>query len=407
MWIRGPIGDESAARSTRTGFRHVLAVVPTMAAGARLLDVLPLIEADFRTQTVFTVPHTTDTWHGVEDYVRAQDGLVLPWHQAVRHEWDLVLAASHRHLTELRGPILLLPHGAGALMSRKFSRKAGGAQIPTTGLDRELLMYRGRIVPAALALTHEVELAALEHHCPEALDRATVVGDICLDRMRASLPFRDQYRRALGVADDRLLITVSSTWSTESVFGSFPSLCRLLLDEFPPQRAQVAMVLHPQAWTVHGPRQIKAWLSDCREAGLLLVPPEEGWRATMIASDWVLGDHGSTTAYAAAVGCPVTLAACPEENIREGSIADLVREHAPRLRPDRPLANQRRTALKCLPTLRSAVSAAITSRPDSTAGALRALLYRLLDLSEPACALPASPVPLPVPFDETGSGVPS
>jgi hypothetical protein len=395
LWIRGPIGRASSTRITRAGCRSVLVVVPTMTAGTRLLDILPLLEADFRLQIVFTVPHTTDAWHGVEDFVRAQGGLVLPWQQVVRHDWDLILAASHRHLPDLHGPILLLPHGAGALMSRQYSRKAGGAGRPTTGLDRELLTYRGRVVPAAIALTHEDELDALAVLCPEAVPKAVLTGDICLDRMRASLPFREQYRDALGVADDEELVTVSSTWSVESVFGRLPELCGRVLDELPATR--VAMVLHPQAWTVHGARQIKAWLSRCLRAGLLLIPPEEGWRAALIASDWVLGDHGSTTAYAAAIGCPVTMAAGPEQDIRDGSLADVVRRFAPGLREDLPLAAQRPAAVARRAGLQRAVSAMISSRPGEAAGALRAAMYRLLDMPEPACGLPTAAVPRPLP----------
>ncbi|TNC22117.1 hypothetical protein [Amycolatopsis alkalitolerans] len=383
LWIRGPLGPDAAARTTVAGCKTVLAVVPTMTAGTRLLDVLPLVETDFRTQTLFTVPHTTDVWHGVEEFVRAQGGLVVPWHQAVRHEWDLVVAASHRHLPELRGPILLLPHGAGAAMSRKYSRKANGAAIPTTGLDRELLTYRGRVLPAALALPHEGERDLLARRCPEALDRAVVTGDLCLDRMRASLPSRHRYRQALGIGDDQLLVTVSSTWSADSVLGRLPSLCRRLLDEF----AHVALVLHPQAWAVHGRRQIAAWLS---RSGLRLIPPDEGWRAAVIASDWVLGDHGSTTAYAAAIGRPVTLATWPGGNLREGSIAEVIGKHAPRLRLGRPLAAQRDTAVRRTTALRSAALPAITSRPDGAAAALRAVMYDLLGIPEPAQA-PAVP----------------
>ncbi|GHF80815.1 hypothetical protein FHX82_003259 [Amycolatopsis bartoniae] len=386
LWIRGPLGPDASARRTRV-CKNVLVVVPTVAAGTRLLDVLPLVEADFRAQALFTVPHTTDVWPGLGDFVRAQGGLAVPWQQAVRHRWDLVLAASHRHLPDLDGPILLLPHGAGAAMSRRYSRKAGGAQVPTTGLDRELLTYRGRALPAALALPHEDELSLLGRLCPEALDRAEVTGDICLDRMRASLPFRHQYRQALGVPDDELLVTVSSTWSPDSLFGRLPRLCRALLDEF----AHVALVLHPQVWTVHGRRQIAAWLSDC--PGLRLIPPDEGWRATMIAADWVIGDHGSTTAYAAATGRPVTLATCPD--VREGSIAAVVREHAPQLRRNRGLAGQRAEAVDRAAVLQNAVLPAITSRPDAAAPALRALIYRLLGLPEPSHAPAAGAVPLP------------
>ncbi|SFQ43869.1 hypothetical protein SAMN05421810_107177 [Amycolatopsis arida] len=395
-WIRGPFGLGAASRVTLAGCRTVLVVVPTMTAGTRLLDLVPLLEADHRVQVVFTVPHTGDTWHGVEDYVRRQGGLVLPWHQATRHAFDLVLAASHRHLADLHGPILLLPHGAGSLMSRRLSRKAGAATTPTTGLDRELLTFRGRVLPAALALTSDDELPALRELCPEAEPVAVVAGDICLDRMLASLPLRRRYRDALGVAEGERLTVVSSTWSTESTFGQRPELYRRALVE---SGGRVAAVLHPNIWTVHGTRQVRAWLADCLRAGLLLIPPEEGWRGAMVAADWVLGDHGSTTAYAAAIGRPITLATFPRDDIRPGSLADLVREAAPALDTGRPLAAQLEVALTRQEHLRETVAAALSSRPGGAAAVLRATMYRLLNLPEPACGLPTAVVPLPVPLE--------
>jgi len=41
-WIRGPIGAGSAARVTRAGCHTALVVVPTLAAGTRLFDLVPL-----------------------------------------------------------------------------------------------------------------------------------------------------------------------------------------------------------------------------------------------------------------------------------------------------------------------------------------------------------------------------
>ncbi|MFC3486344.1 hypothetical protein ACFORH_20510 [Amycolatopsis roodepoortensis] len=397
MWIRGPVGAGAEARVTRAGCRTALVVVPTMTAGTRLLDIVPLLESDHRVQLVFTVPHTTDQWPGVEEFVRAQHGLLMPWEQAVHHTFDLVLAASHRHLEQLRGPILLVGHGAGTMKSHLYSRKAETPVLPATGLDRELLTYRGRILPSVLALATEEERAALGSLCPEALPVATVVGDICLDRMIDGGRFREHYRQTLGLNPRRRLVTISSTWSTDSIFGRVPSLCRAVLEALPSSRYSVAAVLHPNVWTVHGRRQVTAWLSDCVEAGLRLIPPDRGWQATMIASDWVIGDHGSTTAYAAAIGCPVTLAAGPSDRLRPGSIADLVRENAPILEPG-PLRFQEAEAIRRQERLSSVAGAAISSRPGRAAGILRSAMYRLVGLPEPDCppSIPMLPAPLPI-----------
>ncbi len=398
LWVRGPVGLDAGTRVTRPRCRTVLVVVPTVTAGTRLLDVVSLLETDLRVQVVFTVPHTTERWHGVEEFVRGLHGLILPWDQAVAHRFDLVLAASHRHLAEVHGPILLVGHGAGRVKPRKHSRKAGGASERTTGVDRELLTFRGRVLPAVLGLGTDDEVRLLRERCAEAVPNAVVAGDICLDRMRASRHLREVYRRALGVTPGRRLVVVSTTWFTDSAFGRLPELYRSVVDALPAQRFAVAGVLHPNVWAVHGRRQVSAWLSAAVACGLLLVPPESGWQATMLAADWVIGDHGSTTGYAAATGCPVTLAStCGEP--QEGSVADVVRTHTAPLDLARPLPEQAEVARMRAGRLAVAATAAITSRPDRSAEILRDAMYRLLELSVPAdpAMLPPLPVPRPLP----------
>ncbi|MPZ79836.1 MAG: hypothetical protein GEV28_05320 [Actinophytocola sp.] len=390
-WVRGPVGLDAGARITRAGFRTVLVMVPSVTAGTRLLDLLPLVEVDHRVQAVFTVPNTGETWHGVEEFTRRTGGIVVPWAQAMRHRWDLVLTASHRHIEQVHGPVLVLPHGAGSVGSLRRSRKASGATRDTTGLDRDLLTFRGRLVPAALALSHELELAVLRRTCPEAEPVAVVTGDPCLDRMSASIGFRDHYRSALGIADGQELVTISSTWGTESTFGRHPELYQQILTEAD-DRTRVAAVLHPMVHAAHGSRQVHTWLAAARDRGLIVVPPDEGWRAVMIASDRVLGDHGSTTSYAAAIGRPVHLAAFPARTVRPTSIAATLARTAPRLDHDRPVLPQLADA-KPVPSL----AGMITSRPGSAAAILRRTMYRLLDLDEPSWPAPNAVLPLPRP----------
>lgn len=395
-WVWGPVGLGSEHRITRAGCHAVLAMVPTMPAGTRLLDLIPLLEADHRVQIVFTIPGGDNIWHGTDEFVRRCGGVVLPWQQALQHSWDLVLSASHRHIEQVHGKILLVPHGAGSLKSRRRSLKAGTPIRDTTGLDRELLTYRGRLIPATVTVSNEHELNALRRLCPEATDAAIVAGDLCLDRMVVSQPLRQQYRLALDVGDDHDLIVISSTWSPSSTFGHCPGLYLRLLDEVGASRITVAAVLHPNIWAVHGAQQVRAWLAPAMRRGLAVIPPDEGWQATMIASDAVIGDHGSTTCYAAALGRPVHLATFPDHAIRPGSVADVLARHALRLDHRQPLLPQLRTASnqrQC-----RAVGAAITDRPGQAAQILRTAMYRLLGLPEPPWPplVPALPTPQPL-----------
>jgi hypothetical protein len=388
-WVLGPVGVDAEHRVTQAGCRTVLVMVPTVAAGHRLLDLIGLLEGDHRVQVVFTVPATIERWQGPEEFVRAHHGLLLPWSQAAQHTFDLVLSASHREINRVRGKLLLISHGAGSVRSRRYSRKAGGATRTTTGLDRELLTYRGRVIPRMIALPHDSELAALRRRCPEALPFATVTGDICLDGMRASLPYRQRYRQALGIAGDQTLVTVSSTWSRDSTFGQQPGLYRRLLAELPQDRYRLAAVLHPNIWSVHGRWQVRAWLADCIRSGLLVIPPEEGWQAAMVAADHVIGDHGSTTMYAAAIGRPITLATFPDRAIRPGSLAYHLARTALRLDHNRPIQPQL-TTTQPAPDVFADL---LTSRRGMAAALLRAGIYRLLELSEPRTRSVARPVP--------------
>ncbi|MFC0104826.1 hypothetical protein [Kibdelosporangium aridum] len=391
MWVKGPVGADATYRVTRRACRNVLVMVPTMTAGARLMDLVPLLDGDHRVQTVFTVPHADEAWQYTAEFVSARGGLSLPWNQARQHTWDLVLAASHRHIEQVRGKLLILPHGAGNLMSRRYSRKARGATRPTTGLDAELLVYRGRVLPAVIALTHERELHALRRSCPEALPTAVIAGDICLDRMSASAPYRKQYRAALGIGDNDRLVTISSTWSASSTFGCHPDLYNRLLGE---GGVVAAAVLHPMIWAVHGVWQVRSWLAPAIARGLRVIRPDAGWQATMIASDHVIGDHGSTTSYAAAIGRTVSLAAYPEHDIHKGSIADRLARHSPRLDMSKPIVPQLRGGVG----RRNDMAKVISSRPGRAASILRTCMYRLLGLPEPSWRPSLCPVPLPSPL---------
>jgi hypothetical protein len=409
-WISGPTGVRAGNRGIRALERTVLVVVPHMVAGTRLMDVVPLLEADHRVQTVFTVAPNElgEIWHGTEDFVRAQGGMVLPWEQAMQTKFDLILAASPTGVGELIGPLMIMPHGAGALGSRLRYRSVGPDAAPAHCLDQHVLVRRGQLLPSALVLSSESELHDLERSCPQALPVAVVAGDICFDRLTASLPYREHYRAALGVREGEQLVTVTTTWRPESAFGQHSDLFDRLLTQLPRDQYRVAAILHPNIWTVHGAWQVRAWLADSIRAGLMIIPPDEGWRAALVAADWVVGDHGSVTQYAAgATEVPVLLAAFPDHDIRPGSLADIVARSAPRLRLDRPLPPQLATAAAARdPQRQVPIRELITAHPGRAGAILRRTAYRIMELPEPDRPVPVSPVPLPRPIRHRSEQLP-
>jgi hypothetical protein len=398
MWVNGPVGLGAEHRVLRLGCRSVLVVVPFVVAGTRLMDVLPLLEADHRLMTVFTVAPAANgaNCHGVDEFLRAAGGLVIPWEQAVQTEFDVVIAASATGVAQLRGRLALLPHGAGAVSALRHARSAGAGAWPSHTLSREVLTCRGRVLPSVLALTHDTELAELAELCPEAVPTAVVAGDIAHDRLLASVPFRERYRAAFGLEEGQELVVVSSTWLPDSVLGRHPNLIDRLVTGLPGDHYRVAAILHPNIWHVYGEFQVRGWLADALRAGLLLLPPEEGWRAALVAADVLIGDYGSVTRYGAALGTPVLLTPFGDD-IMPGGTAELLARSAPRLRPEQPLTDQVATTRRG--SWQADLAARLSSRPGQAGQILRAALYGLLDLPEPARAVPVSPVPLPEPIN--------
>jgi hypothetical protein len=130
---------------------------------------------------------------------------------------------------------------------------------------------------------------------------------------------------------------------------------------------------------------------------MLLVPPQEGWRAVLAAADIVVGDHGSVTCYAAAAGRPVALASFPEAEVDPASTVARLGRLAPRLQPDESLAGQLADVRSSwTPGRHRQIRELVTDAPGRSGELIRSLMYRMLDLTEPQ----KPPVVLPVPDPE-------
>lgn len=333
---RDTVGGQAAESRqwlTLVGRKRVLAVIHTVTYGKRLLDVLSLLEADFRLQVFFTAPP-----HAFGDDVPAFlarfGAVVLPWDQATRMRFDLALAAGPRGVEYVDAPLITLPHGANYL-----KRVREGANSGVAGLRRQDLLPGGRL-PAAVGVPHHAELRELAHSCPEAVPLAHVLGDPVHDRIIASMPLRAVYRRALGLAEGQKLVVTVSTWGADSCFGRFDALLPRLIGELPAANYRTALLVHPNVWSGHGAYQVRSWLARCAHLGIGVVPPEADWRSILIAADWIIGDHGSVTLYGTLTGSPILLAASPEQEINPSSPAATLAAHAPRLSPTHPLVDQ-------------------------------------------------------------------
>ncbi|HEX8864906.1 MAG TPA: hypothetical protein VF821_04560, partial [Lentzea sp.] len=385
--VRVPVGDE-ASRWITVGFdRTVLVVVRTVTTATRLLDVLDLICEDSRVQIVFTFESSSAFTAGVTAFIDAIGGLLLPWEQAVRHRFDIAIAASENGaLHRLQAPVVLLPHGAG---HNKFSKNSNDI----SGYTPHQLVRDGTVVPRVIGLSHQDQLDQLAASCPEAVPQAVVAGDVCFERLRASAPHRARYRKALGLNNSQRLVVVSSTWGTRSAFGRDHKLVQRLLAALPRDEYRVALVLHPSIWFGHSPYAVRGWLRSALDAGLLLVPPHEGWRAVLVAADLLISDHGSISLYGAAVGVAVLLAAFDHDEIVPGTPMAGLAGKAGALDAHGDLRRQIDTAIT---TQHPQVLGDVVDRAFGLAGkgaqVLRSLLYDVMVLSEPADPATARPV---------------
>ncbi|GLZ06018.1 hypothetical protein Acsp03_34840 [Actinomadura sp. NBRC 104412] len=403
-WRRGPIGPEADRWATRRTCKSVLVVVHTVTSGQRLLDAVGVLENDLRIQVYFTQA-PDEFGSGVPEFLSGLGAARMPWDQATSTTFDLAIAASHGGVHRVRAPLIVMPHGAGhgKLVSRRAGRAAGARLV--YGLDAQRLVHDGALVPAALVLAHRDDRRELARSCPEALAVASVVGDPCHDRLRASLDRRPLYKMALGVGDGRKLVVVASTWGPRSLLGSRPDLWPRLLSELPEEEFQVVTLLHPNAWHGHGEFQVRSWLADCLRRGLSLVPPEADWRAVLAAADWVIGDHGSVTTYAAVTGAPVLLGGFPGSEVNPDSAQALLGAVAPRVSGRGSLRRQLlRAADGFTPERYRAVVERITSEPGRFDRNLQRLIYRLLRLRRPAAVPGPRPVPPPFLVSRAGGG---
>ena len=421
-WIRVPVGDDAARWATRGHGHPVLLVVHNVTAATRLLDVLPLFHDDFRVQLLVTSPGSSAFQAGLAELLADTQVTVLPWEQAIATPVALALSASFGgQLPSLSGVLAVLSHGVGYTKrlrtpDTRHPTAVGGQEgsNPVFGMSPEWLLDEdGKPVADALVLSHPEQYERLRAVCPQAAPTAVLAGDPCWDRMLAGRPYRDRYRRALGVGEGRRLIVLTSTWNPESLFGDggddvLPSLLPRLTSEFPADEYRFAAVLHPNVWHGHGPGQIRAWLDRARRAGLALIDPLEGWRQALLAADLVIGDHGSVTYYAAGLGTPVLLGAAPLSGLDPQAPVHAFVRTAPRLDPALPLRPQVDALVEgplngSQPPCHHAEL--ISSLPGESAPRLRRLFYDLIGIPEPDAPARLEPLPLP-PYEPATHTVP-
>ncbi|MFD7155650.1 hypothetical protein ACFV9C_13675 [Kribbella sp. NPDC059898] len=392
------VDPDAADRLTMATERTVLVVVHTITAWNRFQDVLPVFDSDRRIQLVFTFPDAAVISPDLKQYLAAAGAVVVPWEQALRTRFDLALSAHHSGpLQRIQAPLAVLSHGMGYTKYSTGSREPGaGSREPgagsrdTYGLSAPWLVRDGELIAKAIVLSHTEQLDRLRSAVPEAATAAIVAGDPCFDRLLASTHNRVRYREALGIDDDRTLVTISSTWGPRSLFGSRPDLVASLTAELDLDSYTLALVLHPNIWYAHGAAQIKLWLGDCLRSGLRLIPPDRGWQQTILASDVLIGDNGAVSGYAAAVGVPTVLGAFEYQDVVPTSAIDALGRTARRIDRRRPFPEQLAVHVTDA-RQQSPVRTLVSSEPGMASARLRIAFYRMMALEPPTSPAPTPP----------------
>ncbi|MEC3895139.1 hypothetical protein [Nocardiopsis sp. LDBS1602] len=352
----------------------VLALARTFTSAARVLEALAVFRGDLRVLVVFSFDGTSAFNAGAEELLEGLETALIPWERRLEVHPHLVLTATENaDMADFACPIVVLPHGIGF---QKYVPDHRTSRVRLSGVPRPEFHEAGNL---HLVLSHPAQLEQLRAARIPLVDRAHVVGDPARDRLIDDLRLRDRYRADLKVEPDQRLVVLTSTWGPEGLIGSRPELPGALVGSLPHDDYRVAAILHPNIWFAHSPWQVRHMLADALDAGLLLMPPDRGWGAALVAADCVIGDHGSVTLYGAALDHPVLVAARGSESV-PGTAASALFETAPRLETGDLREQVERVVEGHLPGRNSAATELAFAHPGEGGWRLTALLYRLLDM---------------------------
>ncbi|WP_051393100.1 hypothetical protein [Glycomyces arizonensis] len=375
----------------------VLAATNMQALSRLLSDVFPLLEPDPRLGIRFSVIPGSAFERAAHDFLETAGVPVIDWADVRSARPHLIISCSpSRKLFGTRAKFMILPHGAGHNRRRAdFDGRIYGLAPQQILLRRRLLPWAKARTPDFLALAGEAGRRLLRRHCPEAERVSKVIGDVCLERMLLSSgpAQRRRYRKALGIEPDQVLVVSSSTWGDLSLVGRGRlDLVPRLLASLPMDRFRVGVIAHPNIEHGRG-ASLEGVLGPQLANGLIMPTLHDSWRATLIAADVVIGDSGSVTQYAAAIGKPVLLAAFGFDQMTEGTPLHRFGKESAWLDFDKPFAPQLLDAIERGQPFDFGEQLAGHLTPSET---LPAKTYELLDTEPPQRTVKPKYLPPPV-----------
>lgn len=360
---------------------EVLAAVPSVAAAHRLVDVVECLAGDGAVTVTWTViPGALEA--GVRETLgrhSLSSRRVAEWDVVRATQFDLVLSVGAQHLmqlSDLRGPIFIVPDGPG------YDGVSTLVNAGATGLRSEAFVYDGNVVPYRIGVTHSNQAAQLAAACPHVRDRLVVMGDPTVERLLTSRAVSRQFRRVLGVTDSEILVVVCSTWDGDSLVADRLGQIEDLAVRFLPC-GRVALVLHPRISSMQ-PDFVMHHLVPAMRNGLIVIEPHWSWCAALAAADVIVGDHGALTAYGSVLDVPMVVSAVRPDMVGAASPVLRLGEVAPRLNRDEDLAGQvLRAHEEHVPGQYADVAAMVAAQPGRPSDLVRKAVYGALGAVAP------------------------
>lgn len=374
-----PIPIEPCDRNTFAFSKRVLLIVRSDSVLSRLDTLCQAIFSDTSIQCVFTVPEPISPLDRGIDYAIAKlGGIVLPWSTALNLEFDLAIAVSpNGEIEKVRAPLIVMQHGPGLIKE--------AARIDTLDMIQRL-RTRENYPSYILEPTDPREIGG-----PYSNINIKVVGDPVYDSMLASINQRPFFRSALHCAG-RKLVVISSTWGPDSLLCHYPNIISALISELPANDYRFALILHPYAWAAHGSWQIETWFKKEIDSGLSIIPHQQGWEATLLAANCLIGDHGSVTCYADALGLPTLVSGKSSVAQNKDAELNIALSEQARIMSRYSDAIDFCTSCKQLPDDHSVSSSSAIHNIGKAYSSIREICYEILGLPAPKSPIQAPSV---------------
>lgn len=145
-------------------------------------------------------------------------------------------------------------------------------------------------------------------------------------RLKEASEKKEEYKKELGIAADRKVVSVWGSWGEESLFHMLGEELFTICEELKQKGYEFIFSIHPREYQRYD-EQIEPLgekVEACRERGMLVRSPQQDWLPYMMASDVVLIDYSAMLSLAVLAGKKIIQTNFPEGKVwRRSMYAEL------------------------------------------------------------------------------------